>query len=308
MNPAARARPLHRNKLREEIMTTRLASSLLKLAVAAAALTLATAAHAVELDKSAVTYVTPDQFKWRDPSMQATTNSTNLVGDPTKTGGLYLYINSFKTNRFGNAHSHPNDRFITVIDGAGWRGTGPVIDPANAKRMPKGSFSIDHANKLHWDGTKEETGAYLIGGIGPATNVEAPKMSGPYTGGDPSALTLLTPDQIPWKDNGNNLTANLAGDPTKDGMYVQMLRWKKGNSSRPHSHPNDRYIMVLDGTWWVGSGDKFDQANLSVPMKPGTFVTHYAKGVHWDCAHDEETTIVIYGMGPATNAPAGQGR
>ena len=83
--------------------------------------------------------------------MQATTNSTNLVGDPTKTGGLYLYINSFKTNRFGNAHSHPNDRFITVIDGAGWRGTGPVIDPANAKRMPKGSFSIDHANKLHWE-------------------------------------------------------------------------------------------------------------------------------------------------------------
>src|SRR5262245_51302920 len=124
-----------------EIMSNRLAAQL-KLAVAVAALSLVSAAQAVELDKSAVTYMTPDQFKWRDPTMQAATNQTILVGDPNKAGSLYVYINSFKPGRFGNAHHHPNDRYITVIEGAAWTGTGPVVDPAHATRIPKGTFRI----------------------------------------------------------------------------------------------------------------------------------------------------------------------
>ena len=48
-----------------------------------------------------------------------------------------------------------------MIDGAGWKGSGPVVDPANAKRLPKGSFMIDHALKVHWDGTKDENGALV---------------------------------------------------------------------------------------------------------------------------------------------------
>jgi quercetin dioxygenase-like cupin family protein len=289
-------------------MSNRLALSHLKLAVAAATLSLATAAQAVELDKSAVTYMTPDQFKWRDPTMQAATNQTILVGDPNKTDGIYVYINSFKPGRFGNPHYHPNDRYITVIEGAAWTGTGSVVDPAHATRIPKGTFRIDHANKVHWDGTKEESGAYLIAGIGPATNIEVPKTNAAWSGGEPSALTILTPDKIQWQDNGNNKTVNLAGDPTKEGMYVQMLTWKKGNGSRPHYHPNDRFFLVLDGTWWVGTGTKWDPANLTIPMKAGTFVTHHAKGVHWDGANgpnqDADTTIIVFGMGPATNIPA----
>src|SRR5215831_10981416 len=147
-------------------------------AFAVATLTFATMARAVELDPAVVTYVTPDQFKWRDPTNQVATNQATLLGDPNKTGGLYIYINKFKAGRFGNPHYHPNDRFITVIDGAAWRGTGPVLDPSHAVRVPKGTFMIDHAAKVHWDGTKEETGAYLIGGIGPATNIEIPKSNG----------------------------------------------------------------------------------------------------------------------------------
>jgi hypothetical protein len=41
--------------------------------------------------------------------------------------------------RFGGPHYHPNDRFITVIDGTGWKGTGPVVDPAHSTRLPKGT-------------------------------------------------------------------------------------------------------------------------------------------------------------------------
>jgi quercetin dioxygenase-like cupin family protein len=256
-------------------------------------------AIAVELNPAAVKILPPDQFKWRDPTDQAATNQTILVGDPNKEGSLYININKFKANRFGNAHYHPKDRFITVIAGAAWRGTGTVVDPNHATRVPKGTFMVDHAMKVHWDGTKEETGAYLITGIGPATNIETPKESGPYKGGDPSAATIKLPNQIEWTDTPGNRGAMLAGDRTKPGLYVQMLTWKKGNFSRPHFHPNDRFFYVLEGTWWIGTGNKFDPANLTVPAKAGSFVTHFGKGVHWDGAKDEDATIISIGDGPA---------
>jgi quercetin dioxygenase-like cupin family protein len=288
---------------REMNMSNRLARLSLALAAGASAWSFVTAATAVELDPSAVVYKTPDQFTWSDPTDKAATNRTVLHGDPEKPGDLYIYINKFKPNRFGNPHIHPNDRFITVIDGAGWKGTGAVVDPAHALRLPKGSFMIDHALKVHWDGTKEENGAYLITGYGPVANTEVPKGTGAFTALDPDAVTAKSPDQIEWKDNGGNRTATLVGDPDKPGLYVQLLTWKKGNNfSRPHSHPHDRFITVLSGTWWVGTGDKFDPENLTVPMKPGTFVTHFANGRHWDGAKDEDTTIIIIGEGPASNA------
>ena len=98
----------------------------------------------------------------------------------------------------------------------------------------------------------------------------------------------------------------LVGDPSKPGLYVVMNRWLKGNHfSRPHSHPNDRFITVLKGTWWIGTGPKFD-ANATLPMSPGTFVTHFGRGIHYDGAKDEEAMVLITGMGPATSTQVKQ--
>ncbi len=277
-------------------------------AVAAATLILAAAASAVELDPAAVAYVTPEQFKWRDPTGQAATNQTILLGDPNKPE-LYILINKFKPGRLGNPHYHPNDRFITVIDGAAWRGTGAAVDPAHAARVPKGTFMIDHATKVHWDGTKEEAGAYLIAGIGPATNIEVAKSGDPWSGGDPSAVTMMLPGQIPWKDRGGFQVAVLAGNPDKPGLFVEMLTLPKGSSfSRPHVHPGPLYTTVLSGTWWVGTGNRFDPDNLAVPMKEGTFVTHFGNRVHWDGAKDEDVTLLIIGEGPVTTRSVEEAR
>jgi hypothetical protein len=43
-------------------------------------------------------------------------------------------------------------------------------------------------------------------------------------------------------------------------------------------------------------GRKLD--NLTVPIKPGSFVTHYGNRVHWDGAKDEDVTLLIIGEGP----------
>ena len=92
-------------------------------------------------------------------------------------------------------------------------------------------------------------------------------------------------------------------DPSKPGIYVVMVKWLPGGMSRPHFHPNDRFITVLKGTWWVATGTKFNP-DSAVPMPAGTFVTHFGKQVHYDGAKDEETVLLITGEGPATSTPA----
>ncbi len=120
---------------------------------------------------------------------------------------------------------------------------------------------------------------------------------------DPAAVIYKLPDQIPWKDNGGNKQAVLIGDPSKPGFYAVMVTWKAGNMSHPHFHPNDRFITVISGTWWVGSGTKFDPDN-TVPMPAGSFVTHFGKQVHYDRAKQGDTVLLIVGEGPATSTPA----
>jgi hypothetical protein len=120
---------------------------------------------------------------------------------------------------------------------------------------------------------------------------------------DASAIHMTLPDKIPWMVTPNADTAILAGDPSKPGIYVELTRWHAGHMSRPHFHPYDRYITVISGTWWVGTGTKYDP-NTTVGMPPGSFVTHYAKGIHWDGAKDGDCVIEIVGMGPATTTNA----
>jgi quercetin dioxygenase-like cupin family protein len=117
---------------------------------------------------------------------------------------------------------------------------------------------------------------------------------------DPRYIIMTPPDKIPWKIGKNNDTAILAGNPDKPGIYVELTRWHAGNMSRPHYHVNDRYIYVISGTWYVGTGPHWDP-NQTVGMQPGSYVTHPAMGIHWDGAKDADCVIEIVGMGPATS-------
>ena len=125
---------------------------------------------------------------------------------------------------------------------------------------------------------------------------------------DPSAVDFKTPADIKWVRNaaGTNESAVLFGDPSKPGPYVVRLRWLPGNMSRPHFHPNDRFFVVLSGTWWMGTGEKFDP-DSTVPVPAGSYVIHYAGKIHYDGAKNEEAVIQVWGMGPATSTPAESG-
>lgn len=119
------------------------------------------------------------------------------------------------------------------------------------------------------------------------------------------AINIKLPNQIPWGQilAEGSQQAVLAGDPSKPGLYVVLTKWTPGHMSHPHFHANDRFITVISGTWWVGTGDKWDP-NAAVPVPAGSFVTHYAKQVHWDGAKEGDVVLLITGMGPATLIPS----
>jgi len=139
--------------------------------------------------------------------------------------------------------------------------------------------------------------ALLIATAVPAGSAKAPDVN-------PAALAYKLPDQIKWSTEANGAQqAVLVGDPSKPGLYVVLTKWTAHHMSRPHFHPNDRYITVISGTWWVGTGTKYDP-DSTVPMPAGSFVTHFGKQVHYDGAKDGDTVLEIVGEGPATATPA----
>src|SRR5260221_503695 len=122
---------------------------------------------------------------------------------------------------------------------------------------------------------------------------------------DQKAVLFKLPDQLNWRGNaGGTQQAVIFGDPNKEGsLYGVVIKWAPNTGSRPHFHPNDRFIYVISGTWWKGTGPKFDP-DSTVALPPGSFVKHFGKQVHYDGAKDEDTVLEIVGEGPATSTPA----
>jgi quercetin dioxygenase-like cupin family protein len=122
-----------------------------------------------------------------------------------------------------------------------------------------------------------------------------------------AAFVRLTPEQIQWQDmpdaQGARI-ATIAGDPNGHGLYVQRVRFPPHVMDRPHWHPGDRYVTVIKGTWYTGTGATFDPAQ-SVPLKPGSYMFHPAKALHWDGSNsDEEVIVQVVGLGPVETTAA----
>jgi hypothetical protein len=120
---------------------------------------------------------------------------------------------------------------------------------------------------------------------------------------DPKAVAYTLPDKIEWKVGAASDTANVQGDPSKPGLYIQLLKWHPHNMSRPHFHSTERYITVISGTWWIGTGTKYDP-DSTYPAPAGTYVVDRANGIHYDGAKDSECMLEIVGMGPVATTQA----
>lgn len=112
-------------------------------------------------------------------------------------------------------------------------------------------------------------------------------------------------DKFQWRaTEGNKLgveTVVLEGDPSKPGYYLTINHFPPGVMSRPHYHPDERYCVVLRGTWYTGEGKEWlTGKDQTVGLKPGEYMRHPAGGPHYDGAIDEDVWVAIAGYGPTS--------
>lgn len=116
---------------------------------------------------------------------------------------------------------------------------------------------------------------------------------------DEAGFVRLTADELSWQELAPGLfIAVLEGDPGEEGFYIIRARFSPGTFSKPHFHPNDRYVTVIEGTWWTGTGTVWDKEH-SVPLGPGSYMKHPGGAAHYDGSLNEEVIVEIKGMGPA---------
>jgi quercetin dioxygenase-like cupin family protein len=125
----------------------------------------------------------------------------------------------------------------------------------------------------------------------------------PIMPGGELPLVAVELDKMPWVKIPGISTAQdfatIVGDRAKPGLYIQLVRWPPHAVLKAHSHPDDRYVVVLRGTFYHGNADKFDETKLEV-HPAGSFFTE-PKGVrHFGMTKDEGTVLYFVGTGPST--------
>jgi hypothetical protein len=126
-------------------------------------------------------------------------------------------------------------------------------------------------------------------------------MASPIISRADQTIEIVDADKLVWQDYpglpGVKFVV-LAGNPREPGLYVIRAKFAPRTMSRPHWHPEARYVTVVKGTWYAGTGDKADPASTT-PIREGGFAIHAPREVHYDGAKDEEVIVQITGMGPS---------
>jgi quercetin dioxygenase-like cupin family protein len=115
-----------------------------------------------------------------------------------------------------------------------------------------------------------------------------------------AAFVRVTPQDIKWvtdTDGSGVQRAVLEGDPAKPGLYVIRVKFPRGMMSTNHYHREDRHVVVIQGTWYSGTGEDF-APEKTLAMRPGSYMKHPAGATHFDGAKEEEVIVQIIGIGP----------
>lgn len=111
----------------------------------------------------------------------------------------------------------------------------------------------------------------------------------------------FTPDALSWKSTPavpGREQADIVGDSKLPGPYVMRVKLPPHYKQPAHSHPDDRSYTILAGTWYIGWGDKFDEAKL-IPLPAGSFYIEHGNRPHFVATKDDGAVIQISGMGPS---------
>src|SRR6266700_5362735 len=90
--------------------------------------------------------------------------------------------------------------------------------------------------------------------------------------------------------------AQLFGDSTRDGAWVDRAKIPAGARVLAHTHPQDELVTVIEGTWYLGEGAKFDSAKLKA-YPAGSFILIPAGIPHFVAAKEGTVVVQLSGIG-----------
>ena len=105
----------------------------------------------------------------------------------------------------------------------------------------------------------------------------------------------LTPDEVRWFTppyyNDGRQRAQLVGDSSQGGAWIDRVKIAGGAVVLAHTHAQDELVMtVIEGTWYLGEGAKFDSAKLK-GHPAGSFIVIPAGVPHFVAT--KEGTVVV---------------
>ena len=144
--------------------------------------------------------------------------------------------------------------------------------------------------------------AVLARPTGLAEESKKPTTIAQQSNGDPTtkAILALTPDKIRWFTpsyyTDGRQRAQLFGNSSEGGNWIDRVKIPAGGRALAHTHPQDELVTVIEGTWYIGEGAKFDAARL-IGYPPGSFIVIPAGVAHFVAA--KESTAVVQLSGSA---------
>lgn len=116
-----------------------------------------------------------------------------------------------------------------------------------------------------------------------------------------SKQVTVTPGEVRWSQAPNSLPAGaqlavLEGDPGRSGPFTIRLKLPAKYKVQPHSHPTDERLTVIEGTFYLGMGETFDQ-KAAKAYPAGSFLT-LPKGTKHFAFSNGGAVIQISGQGP----------
>jgi quercetin dioxygenase-like cupin family protein len=88
--------------------------------------------------------------------------------------------------------------------------------------------------------------------------------------------------------------AQLLGDSSQGGAWVDRVKIPAGKRVLAHTHPQDEPVTVIEGTWYLGEGTKFDTAKLKA-HPAGSFILIPAGVPHFVAATEGDVIIQLSG-------------
>jgi len=117
------------------------------------------------------------------------------------------------------------------------------------------------------------------------------------------AIVALRPAEIKWFTppyyNDGRQRAQLFGDSSNGGAWIDRVKIPSGGRVLAHTHPQDELVTVIEGTWYLGEGRRFDPAKLKA-YPAGSFIRIPAGVPHFVAAKDGTVIVQLSGSGKFT--------